>query len=936
MVYKWLMSPVSHSKKNDLNCLNTLNDRPSESLPTEGRHSKPWSPIMNAKKTFQNLSFALSALSLSVMLSGCGMQLIFREGTSTLPIVTTEGSVKVAASSNTTPSGVDYVSFHADPDIPGIPESQEDRLLYQWGFEIMAPAGSPFAPNLSSIDCYLPFTEGFQDQPQVFESTSIGIGSHPLCQNFVVSGNGQNPQISFAYGNALENGTYSFNGCVEVKDPNDTEDSVTVYTDCADADIDLENTTGVDPNANHVLSAEVAGTYFPDTQLYCFDASQSSSSSTQASSTFIYTWTFDIDEDGMADCKVESISALDNLSQQNVSEIPVGSGNCDPAIFDFNRQGIEPCIQYNGSTPPTITANVDFTDPTIENETSNTAIAIVTPSTGGGGALAANLQVVVRGHNSSQDVDVNISIENQPTIVVGPVEGNLDGTSINVGSIQNLDLSGFHEEAFTVSLGDSFSQAFCSIGDMPVATGTLDSAATSTVYIDCGCDNPNISLSQYNEAPIVSSQNAGTSYGIYTINQFQNIQNGGGQGDRLSATYVQQCALNFDGVISMAPIGSESNPFTGHYNGNGQLMENITINASGSDHIGLFGYAQEPALIENIRACGLSVEGRDQVAGILGEGEGEMWVLANAINNVDVKGRLNVATMIGKTTATGVTVQNPHQARMPQIRYNHVGYFEACPSVASNQIHGIRGVGGFAGNHAMNATLPAIHEATGRASITENQIDRLEVYGKYYVGGGVGSLNGNILDNSIDVDVYGTQKVGGLSGQTDDLTKRNYVLGNVKFRVTDTLLVYALRDLGGLSGFIHGPLNLRSENYISVDVDGSTSNIGGYGINHPDRIGTMLGWLEYPNMNDIGNLIDESNHYDESRDCIDCQSVDVNRGTALYGPVPLTEAFRTNVMDASAQNSNTWCIMNTPNGPRAVLKNVAESMPTTYPNLTCQ
>ena len=76
---------------------------------------------------------------------------------------------------------------------------------------------------------------------------------------------------------------------------------------------------------------------------------------------------------------------------------------------------------------------------------------------------------------------------------------------------------------------------------------------------------------------------------------------------------------NWDKGKGFSPIGSESNPFTGYYNGNDHTIENVTINRTNTDYIGVFGYVSGGALtIENLGVTDANVGGRNFTGILIG------------------------------------------------------------------------------------------------------------------------------------------------------------------------------------------------------------------------------------------------------------------------------------------------------------------------------
>lgn len=88
-------------------------------------------------------------------------------------------------------------------------------------------------------------------------------------------------------------------------------------------------------------------------------------------------------------------------------------------------------------------------------------------------------------------------------------------------------------------------------------------------------------------------------YVINTVKQLAAVNN------NLSGSYILGSNIDLTSVASWTPIGTESEPFTGSFNGNGHIISNITINArydsnnlsTNSVDVGLFGYTNGATIV---------------------------------------------------------------------------------------------------------------------------------------------------------------------------------------------------------------------------------------------------------------------------------------------------------------------------------------------------
>src|SRR5690554_6678398 len=103
-----------------------------------------------------------------------------------------------------------------------------------------------------------------------------------------------------------------------------------------------------------------------------------------------------------------------------------------------------------------------------------------------------------------------------------------------------------------------------------------------------------------------------------------------------------------DGVTELdlgdfIPVGTSARPFQGNFNGNGVNFI-VDINKATTDNIGIFGYINNSAVIENFSVSG-SVIGRNNVGGILGYTD--IGTVRNVYNTAYIQGGTGVGGLIG-------------------------------------------------------------------------------------------------------------------------------------------------------------------------------------------------------------------------------------------------------------------------------------------------
>ncbi len=103
--------------------------------------------------------------------------------------------------------------------------------------------------------------------------------------------------------------------------------------------------------------------------------------------------------------------------------------------------------------------------------------------------------------------------------------------------------------------------------------------------------------------------------------------------------------INLAGLM-WEPIGTHENPFTSNFRGNGFIISNISISASGKDELGLFGVTRAASL-SNFGIQNCNIEGNENLGCVTG------WQSYGSINNVfvvgSIKGNASVGLLLGRT-----------------------------------------------------------------------------------------------------------------------------------------------------------------------------------------------------------------------------------------------------------------------------------------------
>lgn len=157
--------------------------------------------------------------------------------------------------------------------------------------------------------------------------------------------------------------------------------------------------------------------------------------------------------------------------------------------------------------------------------------------------------------------------------------------------------------------------------------------------------------------------------------------------------------------MEWTPIGTESQPYTGTFDGNGKIIRGLKIDKSGTDDVGLIGCLGSGGKVQNVTLTNISVSGANCVGGIAGQNYG-------TVENCSVNGTV---TGKGFTDTGGIAGSN-------------YGTISGCS--AEGTVMGSVNVGGIAGGSYLGVTIVGCYSSAA-------------VEGYSTVGGVVGNLGNN-------------------------------------------------------------------------------------------------------------------------------------------------------------------------------------------------
>lgn len=247
------------------------------------------------------------------------------------------------------------------------------------------------------------------------------------------------------------------------------------------------------------------------------------------------------------------------------------------------------------------------------------------------------------------------------------------------------------------------------------------------------------------------------------------------------------------------PIGNNSVPFKGSFDGNGKVIKNLKVNRLKEEYVGLFGYA-ENAVFRNIQIVNVEVSGNRVVGALVGCNRG--GTIESCHVSGSVKGDMHVGGLVGIN------------------RVGEINYSSADVNVNSPWAYTSLFVGGLVGTNEKGSISNS--HATG------------DVYGNLYIGGLVGQntidilsidmIPGVINDSFASGNVSGKSGVGGLTGMNywSDI-ENSHAKGQVEGE----------EEIGGLVGVIScGPV---TNSYALGNVTGkiSVGGLAGHCYNAP-------------------------------------------------------------------------------------------------------
>ena len=311
-------------------------------------------------------------------------------------------------------------------------------------------------------------------------------------------------------------------------------------------------------------------------------------------------------------------------------------------------------------------------------------------------------------------------------------------------------------------------------GDTYTALVAPQTVAAGTAFITCKFTNGKVFVYKMKEA---TDWQAGEEY-TYTVTTADGLKNVAKLVNEEGKTDIN-ITLDTDLTLTgeWTPIGTESQPYTGTFDGGNHTITGLKIDQSGTDNVGLIGRLGSGGKVQDVTLTEVNVTGGTYVGGIAGQTDG---TVENCSVNGTVTGQNQTGGIVGRNFSTisgcsaeGTVTGNTNVGGISGLCVPNYdtgtgsligSTIEGCHSTAA--VSGISSVGGVVGNLGNGCSLMACY-STGNVTATIT-------YGHANVGGVVG-INGQ---GTVTACYHATgeitssvgDRIGGIAGCNDQGT----------------------------------------------------------------------------------------------------------------------------------------------------------------------
>lgn len=351
------------------------------------------------------------------------------------------------------------------------------------------------------------------------------------------------------------------------------------------------------------------------------------------------------------------------------------------------------------------------------------------------------------------------------------------GTSASFAGIMIPGQSGFRTINVTLENGKVYTYTHSADIDLQPGRYTTVNLVLGRDRIEL--DDAGINVSDWENGTSIDGAEANEAYSYDSNTKTITIYSG--EGLKVAADVVNSGDTDINIIldndidlsdIDWTPIGTESRPYTGTFDGNNKTIRGLEINQSGTDNVGLIGYLGSEGKVQNVTLTEVNVTGGTYVGGIAGQTDG---TVENCSVNGTVTGQNQTGGIVGRNFSTisgcsaeGTVTGNINVGGISGlcVPYYDTGTdsligstIEGCHSTAA--VSGISSVGGVVGNLGNGCSLMACY-STGDVTATITD-------GYAHVGGVVGiNSQGTVTacyHATGEITSLGGSRIGGIVGE---------------------------------------------------------------------------------------------------------------------------------------------------------------------------
>ena len=125
----------------------------------------------------------------------------------------------------------------------------------------------------------------------------------------------------------------------------------------------------------------------------------------------------------------------------------------------------------------------------------------------------------------------------------------------------------------------------------------------------------------------VDTLTAGNVYSISSLTDLNKLASLVNSGQNSNCTFILTNDIDMSNFPGYTPIGTDTHAFNGTFYGNGHVISNLSISASGTSNVGLFGVTGSAARILDLGIENANVSGNNYVGVIAGKSSGTITKL---------------------------------------------------------------------------------------------------------------------------------------------------------------------------------------------------------------------------------------------------------------------------------------------------------------------